>query len=320
MNTKNLKRILVTRKLPIITQQKLEKLNVELTQWQSHEQAIPRHILMDWIKEKDGVLLMLTDKVDTELLSSGSKLQCLSTMSVGCDHIDLEACKNRKVEVYNTPGVLTDATAELAIGLLLSTLRKIPQAINAVKDGKWGPWNPVWMCGTQLTGKTVGIVGLGSIGMAIAERLIPFKIKSLLYTGRTKKETIFPSMFCSLDDLVAQSDIVIIACDLNAQTKGMFDKSVFEKMKSNSVLINIARGLIVNQSDLVDALDNHQIEAVGLDTTDPEPLDTNHPLLTRLQDRCVILPHIGSATFETREAMADLALSQLIHHLDVKSS
>ena len=160
--------------------------------------SIPRSLLLEWIQDCQGVLCLLTDKIDQKFLEQGKQIKVVSTMSVGMDHIQLDECQARHIQVFNTPDVLTDATADLAIGLLLCTLRKLPQAVNAVKEGTWGTWNPIWMCGSELKGKTVGIVGLGRIGQGIAERLLPFKVDEVLYTGtRDKKNQFeFVSLYC----------------------------------------------------------------------------------------------------------------------------
>lgn len=312
------KRVLVTRRIPqvaldIIRAPLLDnELTLHLDIFDSDDPP-SRDELLNRVSGKHGIYCLLTDKIDAELLEkAGEQLQVVSTMSVGFDHVDVHACRERGVAVGNTPGVLTDATADLTIALLLATSRRLVEGVQAVKDGSWGPWQPLWMCGGGMRGSTVGIVGLGRIGLAVAERIRPFGISRILYTGRKAKPEAdkVGATFTLFDELLAQSDFVVACCALTEQTKEMFDESAFQLMKPTAVFVNTSRGGVVNQDHLYDALTEGQIRAAGLDVTTPEPLPTDHPLL-RLKN-CVIVPHIGSAETQTREEMAMLAARNLI--------
>ncbi|KFQ96824.1 Glyoxylate reductase/hydroxypyruvate reductase, partial [Nipponia nippon] len=244
---------------------------------------------------------------------AGPGLKVISTLSVGFDHLSLEEIKKRGIRVGYTPDVLTDATAELSVALLLAACRRLPEAVEQVKNGGWTTWKPLWMCGYGLSDSTVGIIGLGRIGQAVARRLKPFGVKRFLYTGsRPKPESAaeFEAEFVPLTRLAEESDFIVVTCALTPATEGMCNKEFFGRMKKTSVFINTSRGAVVNQEDLYNALAHGQIAAAGLDVTTPEPLPTDHPLLSL--KNCVILPHIGSATYATRSTMAVLAANNLL--------
>ncbi|XP_029918647.1 glyoxylate reductase/hydroxypyruvate reductase [Myripristis murdjan] len=280
--------------------------------WDSDE-PLPRSELLKGVEGAHGLLCLLSDKIDAEVLdAAGPDLKVISTLSVGFDHLALDEIKKRGIRVGYTPDVLTDATAELTVALLLATSRRIPEGVEEVKNGGWSTWKPLWLCGYGLSGSTVGVIGLGRIGLAIAKRLKPFGVKRLLYSGRTVKPQAaeVDGEFVPLDTLLSESDFVVVSCSLTPETQNLCDKAFFSKMKNTSIFINTSRGSVVNQEDLYQALTSGQIAAAGLDVTTPEPLPTNHPLLTL--KNCVVLPHIGSATYSTRGVMADLAARNLL--------
>ncbi|XP_034453701.1 glyoxylate reductase/hydroxypyruvate reductase [Hippoglossus hippoglossus] len=308
-----LMKVFVTRRIP---QEGMKLLSAagecEVSQWDSSE-PVPRAELLKGVERADGLLCMLTDKIDAEVLdAAGPNLKVISTMSVGFDHLAVDEIKKRGIRVGYTPDVLTDATAELTVALLLSTARRLPEGVEEVKNGGWSSWDPIWLCGYGLSGSTVGIIGLGRIGMAVAKRLMPFGVKRLLYSGRTAKPQAAEvnGEFVPLDTLVPESDFIVLTCSLTPETQGLCDKAFFSKMKNTAVLINSSRGTVVNQDDLYEALSSGQIAAAGMDVTTPEPLPTNHPLLTL--KNCVVLPHIGSATYATRGVMSALTAQNLL--------
>lgn len=303
--------VFVTRRLPPPAAERVRRAGA-VRQWDS-DAPIPRAELIAQVRGVDGIYCLLTERIDAELLdAAGPQLKVVSTMSVGYDHIDVAACRARGVAVGNTPGVLTDTTADLALALMLATARRFPEAMAAVKEGAWGPWQPTWMTGIDLYGSTVGIVGLGRIGAAVARRLRGFDCR-LLYTGsRPHPEAAEPlgAEFVDFATLLAQSDFVTIHCPLSAATQHLFNAAVFAQMKPSAVLINTSRGGVVDQDALYAALAAGKIAAAGLDVTTPEPLPPDHPLLTL--PNCLILPHIGSATVATRTQMAMMAAENLL--------
>ncbi|GFS59997.1 hypothetical protein NPIL_321771 [Nephila pilipes] len=283
---------------------------------------IPREELLKLAKGKNGLYCLITDKINVELLdTAGPDLKAIGTMSVGHDHIDLQECRKRGIVVGYTPDVLTDAVAELTIALLLATSRRLMEATKEVTNGGWAncAWGPLWMCGTSVAGSTLGIVGLGRIGFAVAERLKSFKIKNILYSGNKAKIEAAEKLnakFVPFNELLKQSDIIIVCASLTPNTKGMFNLEAFKKMKSNAIFVNTSRGGLVDHEDLYTALITGIIKAAGLDVMDPEPLPTNHKL-TELPN-CVLLPHIGSATVETRTIMALLTSKNILAGLEGK--
>ncbi|XP_014886991.1 glyoxylate reductase/hydroxypyruvate reductase [Poecilia latipinna] len=311
---RGLMKVFITRRIP---QEGTEILSgatgvCEVSQWDSDE-PVPRAELLKGVQGAHGLLCLLSDKIDAEVLdAAGPNLKVISTMSVGFDHLALDEIKKRGIRVGYTPDVLTDATAELTVALLLATARRLPEGVEEVKNGGWSSWKPLWLCGYGLSGSTVGVIGLGRIGMAIAQRLLPFGVKRLLYAGRTAKAHAAEvnGEFVPLDTLVSESDFVVVSCSLTPETQGLCDKAFFSKMKKTAVFINSSRGAVVNQEDLYEALKSGQIAAAGLDVTTPEPLPTNHPLLTL--KNCVVLPHIGSATYSTRGVMSALTVQNLL--------
>ncbi|KAJ1340861.1 hypothetical protein BSLG_004338 [Batrachochytrium salamandrivorans] len=300
-----IKRVLVSRLLPPMAQRRVDALSqrLDIVQWKSSASAMPRNDLLQSVAGMNGIMVMVGDMIDEELLQhAGSSLTVVSTMSAGCDHIDFEAARTRSIRVCNTPDVLTDATAEIAVGLVLSVARRFNEGQAAVRNA-------------QLPGKTVGIVGLGRIGLAVAKRLIPFQIGRVIYCGTRDKPDVASQInaeFMEIDMLLSQSDVVVVCCALTAHTRHMFDQRKFSLMKSTAIFINISRGGIVDQDALVEALRTGVISGAGLDVTDPEPISPDHALVTELHHKCVILPHIGSAALEAREAMANLAIDNLL--------
>ncbi|XP_045418428.1 glyoxylate reductase/hydroxypyruvate reductase isoform X1 [Lemur catta] len=328
MRPVRLMKVFITRRIPPEGIAALSRAaDCEVEQWDSDE-PIPDKELERGLAGAHGLLCLLSDRVDKRLLdAAGANLKVISTMSVGVDHLALDEIKKREnarwlvitsicPHVHRsgyTPDVLTDTTAELAVSLLLTTCRRLPEAIEEVKNGGWTSWKPLWMCGYGLTQSTVGIIGLGRIGQAIARRLKPFGVQKFLYTGRQprpEEAAEFQAEFVSVPQLAAQSDFIVVTCSLTPATRGLCNKDVFQKMKKTAVFVNISRGDVVNQDDLYQALASGQIAAAGLDVTTPEPLPTNHPLLTL--KNCVILPHIGSATYRTRNTMSLLAANNLL--------
>jgi len=277
----------------------------------------PRDILLKNINGVSGLFCLVTDKIDDELLdSAGPNLKVIGTMSVGHDHINLEAVKNRGVKLGFTPDVLTDATAELTVALLLAASRRLFEAHTSLLNGSWekSAWGPLFMCGMGLANSTVGIYGMGRIGKAVMARLVPFGISKFVYSGRSKKADVTGAEFLNFEDFLRQSDFVIVTCPLTESTKELFDDKAFSLMKTSAVFVNTSRGGLVKQDALIAALKTERIFAAGLDVMTPEPLPSNHEL-TKLKN-CVLLPHIGSATIQSRNAMAMLTAKNILAGLD----
>lgn len=225
----------------------------------------------------------------------------------------MEECRKRGVRIGYTPDVLTDATAELTMALLLATSRRLFEANREVYNGGWKAWSPSWMCGLGVKNSTVGIVGFGRIGYEVAKRIVPFKPKQILYFNRSEKSqfaTETGAVRVGSNDLLATSDFVICTIALTPDTHHLFNDTAFSKMKSNAVFINTSRGGVVDQDALYEALRNKQIYAAGLDVTTPEPLPLDSPLLTL--PNCTILPHVGSAEYDTRNEMSRITACNIL--------
>lgn len=272
---------------------------------------VPRAVLLEAVSRCDGWLSMLSDAIDTELLDAAANLCVISQMSVGVDNIDLEACRSRGVTVGHTPDVLTETTADTAFALMAAAVRRLSEGEAIVRSGEWGPWNPWHFLSGDLHGVTLGIVGMGRIGQAIARRADGFDMR-VLYTARTAKE-LPDATRADLGELLELSDVVVIAVPLDDETRGMIGRAELALMKQTAFLVNIARGPIVDTDALVEALADGIIGGAALDVTDPEPLPPDHPLLDF--PNCLVVPHIGSATVPARRAMAGLAVANLVAYL-----
>jgi glyoxylate reductase len=259
------------------------------------------------IAEAEGLLALLTDQVDAALIESSPRLRAISNYAVGYDNIDVEAATRRGIPVGNTPDVLTEATADLTFALLLAAARKLPEAIASVHAGDWLTWEPARYLGHDVQGATLGIVGLGRIGRAVARRAHGFDMD--VRHVSTRDDT--PG---SLARLLQASDFVSLHCPLTAETHHLIDDIALSQMRSTAILVNTARGPIVDQRALAQALHDGRIAGAALDVTDPEPLPAGDPLLSA--PNLIVAPHIGSATHSARERMASLAVDNLIAGLD----
>lgn len=273
-------------------------------------------ILKD-IKGVSGVIWWGKHVVDEEVVeAAGPNLKIVAAMSAGYDNINVDLLKSRGIKVSNTPDVLSNAVAELAVGLLLSAARRLYEGYQTILNDKWEASRPQWLLGQDLCGSTVGIIGLGSIGAVLCKKLKAFDVGTFLYSGRSEKQIgkMLGAKFVTLDKLLEQSDFVIITCAFTPETTNLINRDTLKKMKKNSILVNVSRGGVVDQDALVEALKNKTIWAAALDVMTPEPLPSDHPL-TKLPN-CVLSPHVGSATFKTREEMARLAAQNVFNALN----
>ncbi len=279
----------------------------------------PPDVLARKLAECEGVLALLTDRFDATAMDALPRLRVISNYAVGFNNIDVKAATDRGICVGNTPGVLTDATADMAFCLLIAASRRVVEGHNYTRTGQWKTWEPLGHIGQDLVGKTLGIVGMGRIGFALAKRCRGGWGMRVLYHDTYRNEAAERELAAEqvkFDALLAQSDFVSVHTDLNDSTRGMFDAATFRKMKRTAVFINTARGPIMNQRDLAAALRDGVIFAAGLDVTDPEPPVSDDPLLEL--PNVVIAPHIASATVASRNGMAEIAADNLILGLEGK--
>jgi glyoxylate reductase len=277
------------------------------------EELPPDHeTILAHVRGVDGLLCLLTDPIDEAVMeAAGSGLKVISSYAVGVDNIDLKAATRRGIPVGNTPGVLTDATADIAFALLLAAGRRIVEGDRLVKQGGWKTWGPAFMLGADLRGATLGIVGFGRIGRAMARRASGFGMR-ILFTepGKAQPEPGVQAEQTDLETMLKEADFISLHCPLTAETRGLMNAAAFAKMKPTAVLVNTSRGPVVDQDALYEALKNKQIFAAGLDVTVPEPLPPEHPLLTL--ENCIVVPHVGSASWQTREKMSVMAAENLL--------
>jgi len=267
--------------------------------------------LCDLIADCDGLLCLLTDPVSREVIAAAPRLRVISTFAVGFDNIDIAAAAARGIPVGHTPGVLTETTADLAFSLLLAAARRLVEAARFAADGHWKSWSPTLLLGRDVAGATLGIVGMGRIGLAVARRARGFAMK-VLYCGPHNKDAADAMGCCYVpfEQLLAESDFVSLHAPLLTSTKNLIDRPALSRMKRTAILINTARGGCVDHDALTEALAQGQIAAAALDVTDPEPLPREHPLYA--EPRCLIVPHLGSATVDTRNRMARMAAENLL--------
>ena len=272
----------------------------------------PHDVLLAHIRDKDGLVSLLTDEVDAELMDMNPRLRVVSNMAVGYDNIDMKAATERGLPIGNTPGVLTDTTADFAFALLMAAARRVVEGADYARAGKWKTWGPMLLTGQDVHGATLGIVGFGRIGQGMAKRASGFDMR-VLYYDVNRREDLERSMgvvYADLETLLNKSDFITVHTDLNEQTRHMFNTSAFAKMKPNAILVNTARGPIVDPDALNQALMQGKIGAAALDVTEPEPIPADSPLLT--QPNCLIVPHIASASVATRGKMAEMAARNLL--------
>ena len=269
-----------------------------------------RSDLLERVRGCQGMLSLLTMEIDGELMdAAGPQLTVVSNMAVGVDNIDLQAATERGIAVGNTPGVLTETTADLAWALLLAAARRVVEAERYVRDGQWQTWDPSLLLGRDVYGATLGVVGFGRIGQAVARRAQGFGMR-VLGTNRSGAINVPGATYVEWGTLLGESDFISIHTPLTPDTRHLFNADTFGKMKHGAILINTARGPIIDQTALYDALQSGQLAAAALDVTDPEPLPANDPLLTL--PNCIVVPHIGSASIATRARMATIAAQNLL--------
>lgn len=264
----------------------------------------------------DGILSLLTDKIDSEVMdTAGSQLKVISNFAVGFDNIDVHAATARKIPVGNTPDVLTDATADFAFTLMMSAGRRILEGDRYVRAGNWKTWQPMLLLGIEMKGTTLGLVGFGRIGKAMARRAIGFDMRVIYYDpleNRSDSDTQAASV--DLETLLDESDFISLHTPLTPDTHQLINAEAFSKMKPNAVLVNTSRGPVVDLDALYNALKEKRIFAAGLDVTDPEPLPLDHPLFTL--ENVLVMPHIASASKSARDKMSWIAAKNLIAGLE----
>ncbi len=305
------KHVFLTRRLHDFALKELrKKYQIEV---HSGKIPIPRSKLRSKIKEIDGLICFPYDKIDRELIDAAENLKVISTYSVGFDHIDTEYAKKRKIRVGFTPEVLTDATADLAFSLMIDVFRRVSEGDRIIRSGKWtviyGAYDYV---GFDLQGKTLGILGLGRIGSTLAKRAKAFDMKIIYHNRKPvskSKEKQLGAKYVSFNKLIADSDVISIHVPHTKQTDKLFDKKIFSKMKKTAFLVNTARGKVVNEKDLADALKKKTIAGAALDVFETEPIGKNNPLVKL--GNVVLAPHIGSSTAETRSKMAQITVKNL---------
>ncbi|RFU69663.1 D-glycerate dehydrogenase [Bacillus sp. V59.32b] len=304
-------KVYITRKIPEPFVKQISEI-CDVRMWQEEETPVPYEILEEEIKDVDGLLSLLTETIDDSLIKKAKNLKIIANMAVGYNNIDVKSATDHGIMVTNTPGVLTETTADLTFALLMATARRLVEASDYLRKGEWKTWSPMQMTGQDIYGATLGIIGLGRIGEALVKRAKGFDM-DVLYFNRSRKyeqENELGIIYSSLENLLKVSDFVCIMVPYSPETQNLIDAEQLSLMKETAVLINTARGGIVNEIALYEALKNKKIWGAGLDVFENEPVSLDHPLLT-LQN-VVTLPHIGSASIATRMKMADLAVTNLI--------
>ncbi|MFZ5808255.1 MAG: 2-hydroxyacid dehydrogenase [Chloroflexota bacterium] len=273
--------------------------------------------LEPYLSEAEGLFCLLTIRVDEAFLQRAPRLRVVSNMAVGYDNIDVAACTARGIAVGNTPGVLTDATADLTMALLLAAARRLPESSQDARQGRWTTWSPAGWLGADLNGATLGIVGIGKIGQAVARRGRGFGMR-LIYTDEFPAPPALEEELSltrkPFEELIQESDFISLHIPLTPQTRGLIGEKELRRMKPTAILVNTSRGPVVQTEALLKALQENWIGGAALDVTDPEPLPASHPLYA--QPNCLIVPHIGSATRNTRRRMAELACENLLAGLE----
>jgi glyoxylate reductase len=309
--------VFITRKLPDDITAPIKDI-AEVAMWPHDDIPVPRDVLINEAKKADALLTMVSDVIDQEVLKAGKSLKVIANMGVGFDNIDVPAATKYGIAVCNTPDVLTDTTADLTFALLLAAARRVVEAAQFIKEGKWKSWSPFLLAGVDVHHKTIGIVGMGKIGQAVAKRAAGFDM-NILYHNRSRNieaEKQLGATYCSFQELLATADFVVCLTPLTNETRHMFNREAFRKMKRSAIFINASRGAVVDEQALYDALVSGEIAGAGLDVFEHEPIEASHPLLTL--KNVVALPHIGSATRETRTKMMELACRNIIAMLQGK--
>jgi glyoxylate reductase len=302
--------VFVTRELPGSGIERLREV-AEVSVWPQNGPP-PLAVLQAAAAVSDGLLTLLTDRVDGELLEAAPHVRIVSNMAVGYDNIDVAAATARDVLVTNTPGVVTETAADLAFALILAWSRRLVEGERIVREGRWPPWSPTFMLGRDVHGATLGIVGLGAIGTAVARRARGFGMR-VLYTSRSRKEAAEAELgveWRPLLELLSESNFVSLHVALTPETRKLIGAAELSRMKRDAVLVNTSRGGVVDQAALVEALREGRIGGAALDVFEQEPLQPGDPLLAL--DNVLVAPHVGSATIETRTKMADLAVANLM--------
>lgn len=307
-------RVYVTRRLP---EPALDAIAAacDCRVWPETDVPVPRGELIRQVADVDGILALLTERIDGELLDAAPRCRVVANMAVGYDNVDVAALTARRVLLTNTPGVLTETTADLTFALILATARRLIEADRFLREGRWKTWSPLLLAGQDVHGATLGIIGCGRIGAAVARRARGFQMK-VLYFNRRRAPDLEAELgleYCAMDDLLRRSDFVSILVPLSPETRHLIGARELSLMKPTAVLVNTARGAVVDEQALYEALRSKRIWGAGLDVFEVEPVPPDHPLLGL--DNVVALPHIGSASVATRTRMALLAVENLVSAL-----
>jgi glyoxylate reductase len=306
------KKVLIARIIPSLAEELLTKAGFDVTVWRG-DIPMTQPQLIERAKLVDALLSLGSNKLDKHFFDECSHLDVIAQYAVGFDNIDVNEATSKGIPVGNTPFVLNEATADVAFGLMIAVSRKMFYLHKTIERGEWRQFEPLKNLGIELTGKTLGIFGMGRIGMVMAQRCRGAYNMNIIYHNRTRNAEAEKKLGCTyvtFDELLSQSDVLSVHSVLSNETRGIFNKSVFSKMKPSAIFINTSRGGVHHEEDLIEALNNGLIWGAGLDVTNPEPMDANNPLLS--MPNAAVLPHIGSGTVEARNGMARLAAENII--------
>ena len=307
-------RVLVALNIPNKGIKMMKSQGLDVTVWTS-DLPMSQEKLIDECQKYDALLSTSNYKIDSHFLNSCKHLKIISQFSVGYDNIDIAEATKLNIPIGNAPNAMTNATADIAFGLMISVSRKFFYMHKTIIANNWGHFRPQANLGIELKNKTVGILGLGRIGLEFAKRCKGAYDMNVIYTNRYKNkeaEELLDAKLVGFDELLEKSDVLSVHCALTPETKGKFNYNVFSKMKPSSIFLNTARGGIHNETDLIKALNNKKIWGAGLDVTNPEPMQPNNPLL--FMENVAVLPHIGSATVEARNEMSKLAAENILEY------
>ncbi len=306
-----MKKLLITCPIPKIAEEILgDYFSVEMC---DKKGGLSYLDLLSKVDSFDVILTMLSDKIDKRMLDQAKNLKVISNYAVGLDNIDVKYANKKQIAVYNLPDIISNSTADFTFAIFLSLIRQVIPASKFILDNKWNRYDPNLFLGEELSQKTFGIVGMGKCGQAVAKRALGFGL-NVIYYNRSEKKFNEPYIQVGFDELLESSDYISLHVALNNETHHMFTEKEFKKMKKRPVLINMARGPVVKTDDLVTALQKKWIRSAALDVTDPEPLESSHPLCSL--KNCLILPHIGTATNECRYNMAKQAAMNIVNHFN----